>query len=159
MKKINLKTIILIYSLFFGFVFPIQGKNTVKDAPFYGSEIKATQAVKLDSVIRDFASYKGKSIVMEASVDKVCEMKGCWMTLKGTDKTFRVKFKDYDFFVPMSLVGKNVWLEGEVVRSEVSIKDTKHYLKDAGASKEEIAAVTKPSVEYRIIAQGVRPLL
>ncbi len=133
-------------------------KNIVKDAPFYGSEIKASKAVKLDSVIKDFANFKGKSIVMEANVDKVCEMKGCWMTLKGTDKTFRVKFKDYDFFVPMSLVGKKVWVQGEVVRSEVSIKDTKHYLKDAGASFEEIAAVTKPSVEYRVIAQGVKPL-
>lgn len=131
-------------------------KNSVKDAPFYGKDITAKEAVKLDSVLKNFKDYKGKTIVMEANVDKVCEAKGCWMTLQGSDKTFRVKFKDYSFFVPMSLVGKKVWVQGEVVRSEVSIEHTKHYLEDAGASKEKIAAVTKPSIEYRIVAQGVK---
>jgi hypothetical protein len=131
-------------------------KNSVKDAPFYGKDITAKEAVKLDSVLKNFKNYKGKTIVMEANVDKVCEAKGCWMTLQGSDKTFRVKFKDYSFFVPMSLIGKKVWVQGEVVRSEVSIEHTKHYLKDAGASAEKIAAVTKPSVEYRIVAQGVK---
>lgn len=154
----NLSLSIILYSFVGLFIAQVEAKNTVKDASFYGEEIKETKAIKLDSVIKNFSSFQGKKVVMEADVDKVCEMKGCWMTLKGTDKTFRVKFKDYDFFVPMSLVGKKVWVEGEVVRSEVSIKNTKHYLKDAGASKEEIAAVTRPSIEYRVIAQGVRPV-
>lgn len=153
--KTKITTLIIAISL--SFLGPIQAKNKVKDAAFYGNKIEAAEAVKLDSVLKNFSAFKGKKIVMEAKVDKVCEMKGCWMTLQGSDKTFRVKFKDYDFFVPMSLVGKKVWVEGEVIRSEVSVKHTKHYLKDAGASKEEIAAVTRPSVEYRIVAQGVRP--
>ena len=134
----------------------VLAENTVKEKPFYGKEIKASKAVALDNVINDFKKYKDKPVVMEANVDKVCEMKGCWMTLQGSDKTFRVKFHDYSYFVPMSLIGKKVWVEGEVKRKTVSIAVTKHYLEDAGASKEEIVAVTKPSFEYRIIAKGVR---
>lgn len=156
--KINTKKILTTISLSFVLMAPVSAKNKVKDASFYGSKIESSKAVELDSVLKNFSAYKGKKIVMEAKVDKVCEMKGCWMTLQGSDKTFRVKFKDYSFFVPMSLVGKKVWVEGEVIRSEVSVKNTKHYLEDAGASEEEILAVTKPTVEYRIVAQGVRPL-
>ena len=62
---------------------------------------------------------------MEANVEKVCTKKGCWMTLQGADKTFRVKFKDYQFFVPLSLIGKKVWVEGLVHRKKVSVADTK----------------------------------
>lgn len=156
MKTINLKT--LIFCLLLCSSGQILSKNSVKDAAFYGEDIKAKKAVALDSVIKDFSTYKGKKIVMEAKVEKVCEAKGCWMTLQGTDKTFRVKFKDYSFFVPISLIGKKVWVQGEVIRKEVSIADTKHYLMDAGASKEKIAAVKKPTIEYRIVAQGVKAI-
>ena len=78
------------------------------------------------------------------------------MTLKGTKSGLRVKFEDYKFFVPMSLIGKKVWLDGTMERKELSISDTRHYLEDAGASKEEIAAVTKPSFEYHFTAKGVK---
>ncbi|MCR9205677.1 MAG: DUF4920 domain-containing protein, partial [Halobacteriovoraceae bacterium] len=113
MKTNNLKTLILLTSLLYSMAGQVLAKNSVKDATFYGEDIKSKKAVALDSVIKDFSSYKGKKIVMEAKVEKVCEAKGCWMTLQGTDKTFRVKFKDYSFFVPMSLIGKKVWVQGE----------------------------------------------
>lgn len=131
-------------------------KNTVKEAPFYGQEIKAKNATSLDKVLKDYSKFKNKDIVMEANVEKVCTAKGCWMTLQGSEKTFRVKFKDYGFFVPLSLIGKKVWVEGVVKRDVVSVATKKHFLQDAGASKEEIAAVTKPSFEYSIVATGVK---
>jgi len=135
-----------------------QSKNTVTEAPFYGEKIETTSSEKLDTVIKNFPKYKGKSVVMEANVEKVCEKKGCWMTLQGSDKTFRVKFKDYGFFVPISLVGKKVLVKGEVLKKVISVKDAKHYLEDAGASKEKVEAIKKPVTEYRIIAEGVRIL-
>lgn len=131
-------------------------KNTVTEKPFYGKEIKTSKAISLDEVVKNHATYKGKDIVMKAQVKKVCAKKGCWMTLQGSNKTFRVKFHDYSFFVPMSLKDKTVLIEGQVIKKEISIKDTIHYLEDAGASKEEIAAITKPSFEYRIMAKGVK---
>ena len=138
------------------FTFSTLAKNNVKEKAFYGTDIKAKSAVSLDKVLKDYASYKDKQVVMEAKVDNVCTAKGCWMTLQGSKKTFRVKFHDYSFFVPVSLKGKKVWVEGQVEQKQLSLKETKHYLEDAGASKEEIAAVTQPSFEYRIIAKGVK---
>lgn len=153
-----MKYLVLIFFLVACTTTPKKTGNNVKEAAFYGKKIYANKAVELDSVINNFNKYKGKKVVMAANVEKVCAAKGCWMTLQGTDQTFRVKFKDYDFFVPMSLIGQKVWVEGEVVKKEVSVAHTKHYLEDAGASQKEIDVVKKPTVEYRIIAQGVRPL-
>lgn len=130
--------------------------NGVKEKAFYGKEIKAKKAKTLDNVLKNYPLYQKQDIVMEANVQKVCSKKGCWMTLQGSTKTFRVKFHDYSFFVPMSLQGKKVWVEGKLNRKEISIADTKHYLEDAGASKEEIAAVVAPTFEYSIVAKGVK---
>lgn len=135
-----------------------QSKNTVSEAPFYGEKIKTTSSEKLDTVIKNFPKYKGKSVVMEANVEKVCVKKGCWMTLQGSDKTFRVTFKNYGFFVPISLVGKKVLVKGEVQKKVIPPKEAKHYLEDAGASKEKIEAIKKPVTEYTIIAEGVEVL-
>lgn len=133
----------------------IMAKNTVTEKPFYGEKINATQAVLLETVLKDYSKYENKNIVMKATIDKVCTSKGCWMTLKGTESQFRVKFQDYKFFVPLSLIGKNVWVDGKINRKEISIKDTKHYLEDAGATKEKIASINKPSFEYQFMARGV----
>lgn len=132
--------------------------NNVAEKPFYGEEIKAKKAVPLESVLQNYAKYENKDVVMEAKVAKVCQKKGCWMTLEGSEKTFRVTFHNYGFFVPATLIGKKVWVKGPLKRAELSIADTKHYLEDAGASKEKIAAVTKPSFEYSIVAKGVKAL-
>lgn len=131
-------------------------KNTVVEKPSYGQEITAKSAIPMKKILANYNSYENKDVVMAANVEKVCAKKGCWMTLQGDHEAARVKFHDYSFFVPLSLVGKKVWVEGKVLRKKISIADTKHYLKDAGASAEEIAAVKAPTYEYRIIAKGVK---
>lgn len=144
--------------LLFGVSFNLLAKNTVSEKPFYGKEIKADKAIILDDVINNFSKFDNKDIVMEAQVEKVCVHKGCWMTLQGSSDTFRVKFHKYSYFVPLSLQGKKVWVEGEIKRKKLSVKEKKHYLEDAGASKEELAKITKPSFEYSIVAKGVKVL-
>lgn len=131
-------------------------KNDIKDKPYYGEDFSAANAVVLDKVIKDFTTYDNKQVVIKAKVKKVCESKGCWMTLVGPNSATRVKFKEYSFFVPLTLIDKFVWIHGAIKREQLSIEDTKHYLADAGASKEQIAKVTKPSFEYSIIAKGIK---
>ena len=44
---------------------------------------------------------------LQAQVASVCQVKGCWMVLDlGGGTQARVTFKDYGFFVPMDIVGK-----------------------------------------------------
>tara|TARA_R110002049_G_scaffold212675_1_gene383997 strand:- start:1072 stop:1530 length:459 start_codon:yes stop_codon:yes gene_type:complete len=130
--------------------------NKVKEKPFYGTDFESANALPILDIVANFDQYKSKDIVLKAQAEKVCAQKGCWMTMKLEDKSVRIKFKDYGFFVPLSLAGKDIFIKGQMTKKKVSIKDTRHYLEDAGASKEEIAAVTKPSDEYHFEASGVK---
>ena len=83
-------------------------------------------------------------------------MKGCWMTLNMADgNQVMVKFKDYGFFVPKDIAGKEVIINGKAFVEEVSVGDQKHYAEDAGKSAEEIAAITAPKKTFSFEADGV----
>lgn len=90
-------------------------------------------------------------------VQEVCQKKGCWMRLDlGEDSPGSfVKFKDYDFFVPMDAASAEVIVKGVAYKAETSLAELKHYAQDAGKSEEEIAAITQPKVEYNFLADGV----
>jgi len=67
-----------------------------------------------------------------------------------------VRFKDYGFFVPKDISGKDVIVEGKAYSTEVSVEELRHYAEDAGKSKEEIMAITEPEQTYAFLATGVR---
>ena len=67
----------------------------------------------------------------------------------------RVKFKDYGFFVPVDCGGSEAVFEGTATVTETSVADLQHYAQDAGASEEEIAAITEPKQEITFLANGV----
>lgn len=91
------------------------------------------------------------------SVLGVCKMKGCWMSLElpETEKGPMVKFKDYGFFVPKDIEGREVIVEGIAFVEETSVEDQKHLAKDAGKTSEEIDKITGPSKTYGFLAHGV----
>jgi hypothetical protein len=93
---------------------------------------------------------------MVAKVNEVCQAKGCWMTLNlGDGDEVMVKFKDYGFFVPKDIAGKEVIINGKAFVNEVSVDEQRHYAEDAGKSKEEIALITEPKKTYSFEADGV----
>ena len=78
------------------------------------------------------------------------------MTLATGDDTLFVKFRDYEFFVPIEGVdGKTAILNGDLFLDTTSIEILQHYAEDAGKSPEEIALITKPSYDLNFIADGV----
>ena len=125
----------------------------------FGKEIIATDAVIAKSMAAHYETMQeGDSIhsKLKAKVNKVCQAKGCWMTLDlGDNKEVMVKFKDYGFFVPKDIAGKNVIVNGKAYVKEVSVDEQRHYAEDAGKSAQEIAAITKPKRTYSFEADGV----
>ena len=78
------------------------------------------------------------------------------MKLQKTDgEHLMVKFKDYKFFMPKDIVGKDVVLEGQAVVKQVPVKQLKHYAKDAGKSEEDIEKIKESKREIQFIAAGV----
>ena len=67
-----------------------------------------------------------------------------------------VKMKDYAFFLPQNIAGKTILLDAKVTKQETYVKELRHYAEDAGKSKEEIAKITKPKVEIRVLANGIK---
>ena len=99
----------------------------------------------------------GATVLVTAKAESVCQSKGCWVMLTDGDvKNVRVKMKDYSFFVPKDITGKTLVIEGVLKVETTSEKDAKHYAKDAGASKDEIAKIKGDTKSWGLLASSIR---
>jgi len=138
---------------------PPAGNAIVGDT--YGSVISSSEskAMTVDKLAKKLKkeNKKVENVAIKGKVVDVCDKKGCWMTIQTEDDTqFFVKMKDYGFFVPTALKGKNVVLEGNAERKVTSIDEQKHYAEDAKKPQAEIDAITKPKEEIRFVANGIK---
>ncbi|MGC4129937.1 MAG: DUF4920 domain-containing protein [Bergeyella sp.] len=138
---------------------PPAGNALVGDA--YGAGVsdgkakKAVSPAKLEKKLKK--AKKVENVAVKGKVTDVCEKKGCWLTIETEDNDkFFVKMKDYAFFVPTALKGKNVVLEGNAETKVISVDEQKHYAEDAKKPQEEIDAITKPKEEIRFVATGIK---
>lgn len=134
-----------------------EGENSVPLAPdgVYGMAPAAGVApTALRRAVED--RMIDTTTIVTATVTDVCPAKGCWMMVTDGDQQIRVTFKDYGFFVPSSLKGKTIVLQGVLQQVVVPEADRKHYAEDAGASDEEIAEITGDATEYSFEATGVK---
>ncbi len=125
----------------------------------FGKEIddkNAKMASDMSSVYHNIVKTDTINAKFTARVLEVCSSKGCWMRLDlGNGEEAMVKFKDYGFFVPKDIAGKEVVVDGVAFVEEMSVDEQKHYAVDAGKSKEEIAQIIAPKKTYRFEADGV----
>ena len=132
--------------------------ETVEYASF-GAEIHADGAKSDMEMLAFFQKLPEADTVQTkftATVTEVCQSKGCWMKLHLEDGTdAMVRFKDYGFFVPKDIAGKEVVVDGKAFVDMMSVEDQQHYAEDEGKSAEEIAAITEPKKTYSFEASGV----
>ena len=120
------------------------------------SKYQIDENIKVQSLYDSESKFNTK---FKASVTDVCQVKGCWMKLDiGNDREIMVNFKDYGFFVPKDIVGKNVLVKGEAYKRTISISELKHYAQDRGDSSEVINSITKPEEIFSLTANGVEIL-
>jgi DNA-directed RNA polymerase subunit F len=121
----------------------------------YGEKITTDGAQPIKDVV---AKLKDEPLQTKitAKIVEVCPNKGCWLKLELKDgETAMVKMKDYGFFLPIAAKGKTVVIDGEMEMKTTSVAELKHYAEDAKKSKEEIAAITKPKKEVKVLAKGI----
>jgi len=132
----------------------LSGQNNV-----FGENIEKNKVMSKKELISLYNNDSKFNAKFEATVVDVCQMKGCWMRLDlGDNKKVMVSFKDYGFFVPKDISGKNVIVSGEAFKKTISIDELKHYASDRGESKDNIASIDKPEIVYSLIANGVKLL-
>ncbi|WP_460218418.1 DUF4920 domain-containing protein [Psychroserpens sp. MEBiC05023] len=129
------------------------------DYASFGKEISANDALTAKRMAVHYENMTvGDSIdaKMIAKVDEVCQAKGCWMKLDlPNGEQVMVKFKDYGFFMPKDISGKEVVINGKAFVNEVPVDEQRHYAEDGGATPEEIAKITEPKKTYSFLADGV----
>ena len=122
----------------------------------YGAAITPAGAVPMTALNAALGTRDSAQVKLVGMATAVCQARGCWMTLPTADgQQMRVRFRNYAFFVPKDLSGHNVVVNGWAYRETVSVADQQHYLRDAGKSEKEIAAITQPKQELNFLADGV----
>jgi hypothetical protein len=146
---------LLTLGVLFGLAIYAQEPASARKGVTYGAGTTAEGAIPVDELAKKMEQdkYKGK---VTGKVVEVCQEKGCWMKVEQANgEKLMVKFKDYGFFMPKDIVGKEIVLDGEASVKEVSVKQLQHYAKDAGKSEEEIKKIKEPKKEVQFVAKGV----
>ena len=126
------------------------------EAGGYGKVVTPDNPVALTDLMDDMDKANGFQGQVTGTVVASCQNKGCWMTLDGGNgQTMMVSFKDYGFFVPMDMAGKQVVIEGIAEIRTVGVDEQRHLAQDGGASEEEINAITEEKQELSFVADGV----
>jgi hypothetical protein len=121
----------------------------------YGAEVVQNDILspaEMVSEVEKNGYFEGK---ISGTIKEVCTKKGCWLTMDlPSGETMRVTFKDYGFFVPTTSQGYPIILEGKAIMTETDVETLRHYAKDGGQNKEEIAKITSPKGEITFEAVG-----
>jgi len=90
-------------------------------------------------------------------VDETIEIKYSFdlSPISSEDDAFFVKFVDYGFFMPLESEGYRVLVKGKAYKEVTSVAELQHYAEDEGQSPEEIAKITEPAEELKILSSGV----
>jgi hypothetical protein len=138
-----------------------QVETTSQDIVYasFGKKITAADALPAKRMAVHYANMSVGDTIdakMIAKVDEVCQAKGCWMKLDLPDgEQVMVKFKDYGFFMPKDISGKEVIINGKAFVNEVPVDEQRHYAEDGGATPEEIAKIIEPKKTLSFEADGV----
>ncbi len=137
--------------------------NDIKSTPNgytpFGDNINTLNVNSNTTMLEKYVALKVSDTLetkFTAQVKEVCKVKGCWMKLElSNNEEVMVRFKDYGFFMPSDLKGKDVIVNGLAFVEEMSVDDQKHYAKDGGASDKELKKISQPKKTFGFEANGV----
>lgn len=124
----------------------------------FGEAIDSEGAIEYMSLLDQMQSGDSLAVKVRGKVEAVCQAKGCWMNIiadQPDTEQMMVKFKDYGFFVPKDIAGREVVMQGYAFREITPVDELQHLAEDAGRPQEEIDQITEPKVELKFLATGV----
>lgn len=123
---------------------------------YFGAKISEKGAVSTSQFLKSMEGKETMEVKLEAKIETCCKKKGCWMDLDmGNGTTMKVRFKDYEFFVPKDADGRMAIVEGVAKVETIDVETLRHYASDAGKSEEEIASITEEELTISFEAIGV----
>ena len=150
LNKIKMKKIKVLLGLF------IISASLSGQTRSFGEKIEEGSIIENSKIQNLFLAKEKFDAKLKAKVTDVCQMKGCWMKLEiGDEKDIMVNFKDYSFFVPKNIIGKEVIVSGEAFKRNISVDELKHYARDRGENESAISLIVEPKEIYSLTAKGV----
>ena len=150
LNKIKMKKIKVLLGLF------IISASLSGQTRSFGEKIEEGSIIENSKIQNLFLAKEKFNAKLKAKVTDVCQMKGCWMKLEiGEEKDIMVNFKDYSFFVPKNIIGKEVIVSGEAFKRNISVDELKHYARDRGENESAISLIVEPKEIYSLTAKGV----
>jgi len=113
--------------------------DTEQKPEVFGAKLTANdrELTPLTEIVKAPEAFTRKDLLMTGIVRANCQTRGCWMEIRPVDDRLgtpiTVRFKDYEFFVPLNSRGATVKLDGRVEIKTLSAADVKH-LEEEGAS-------------------------
>ena len=150
LNKIKMKKIKVLLGLF------IISASLSGQTRSFGENIEEGSIIENSKIQNLFLAKEKFDAKLKAKVTDVCQMKGCWMKIEiGDEKDIMVNFKDYSFFVPKNIIGKEVIVSGEAFKRNISVDELKHYARDRGENESAISLIVEPKEIYSLTAKGV----
>ena len=133
--------------------------NSSDNYALFGDSVSVEKAISIEEMLEQYDQLKPGdtlNLKFKSKIKKVCQKKGCWMTLElPSGKEAFVKFKDYAFFVPKNAQNEEVIVNGKAFVSIETVEELKHYAKDEGKSQAAIDSIISPKTNYSFMADGV----
>mgnify|MGYP003668713864 CR=1 FL=1 len=137
-------------------VMEVAEDTTATETNIFGEAITVEGAVTVEELLAMMVESDSVNAKVIATATDVCAKKGCWMKVALPDSSeMRITFKDYGFFVPKDIAGKQVVFEGYAKLDVTSVDDLRHFAEDAGKTPDEIAAITEDEKAVVFEATGV----
>ena len=135
----------------------LKALENIKGTAVYGDSVKDDNVIDISAMLTAMNEKDSQiDIKIKGKVSEVCKQEGCWIIMKlNNGEDMRVTFKDHQLYVPQTLQGKEVILDGFAFTDTTSIEDQKHYAQDAGKLPAEIAKITTPKKQIAFEAKGL----
>ena len=120
----------------------------------HGESISSSDAISTADFLKK-VSEQESDFKVRGTIEEVCQMKGCWMTLRNEQgANIRVTFKDYGFFVPKDISGSEVIIEGVANKEVISEDMAKHYAEDGGVEYDESMRQSITFVAHGVLVEA-----
>lgn len=129
----------------------------------FGEPMKLSDAdaIPVGTVLANPAAYEGNFVRLVGTVDKVCERKGCWITMtdEKANAPLYVKFTcpvGDKRLIPMEARGLPVVVEGTFQKKQVTEDYARHMAEEGGATLAEIDAIKGPQTQFVLASPSAR---
>jgi hypothetical protein len=86
-------------------------------AEHYGAPLTMKSPLTLEAAVQSLGNRAAADVLVQSTVVKVCARQGCWIELESASSQLHVTFKNEAFFVPSTLIGKTVLVEGKLTKT------------------------------------------